>query len=54
VVDPSNHQVTHVLLDEGHLWSKKEVSIPISAVTEVDHGVRLSLSKAEIAELPPA
>jgi hypothetical protein len=54
VVDSSNQQVTHVLLDEGHLWGKKEVSIPISAVTEVDDGVRLSLSKAEIAELPPA
>jgi len=54
VIDPSDHQVTHVLLDEGHLWGKKEVSIPISAVTEVDDdGVRLSLTKAEIADLPP-
>jgi hypothetical protein len=54
VVDPSDHQVTHVLLDEGHLWGKKEVSIPISAVTGVDDdGVRLSLTKAQIADLPP-
>ena len=54
VVDPSDHQVTHVLLDEGHLWGKKEVSIPISAVTGVDEdGVRLSLTKAQIADLPP-
>ncbi len=54
VVDPSDHQVTHVLLDEGHLWGKKEVSIPISAVTGVDDdGVRLSLTRADIANLPP-
>ena len=53
VVDPSDHQVTHVLLDEGHLWGKKEVSIPISAVTGVDDGVRLNLTKAEVANLPP-
>jgi hypothetical protein len=24
VMDPSDHHVTHVLLDEGHLWGKKE------------------------------
>ena len=53
VVDPSDQQVTHVLLDVGHLWGKKEVSIPISAVTGVDEGVRLSLTKAEVAALPP-
>jgi hypothetical protein len=53
VVDPSDHQVTHVLLDEGHLWGKKEVSIPIASVANVDDGVRLSLSKAEVGELPP-
>lgn len=53
VVDPSDHQVTHVLLDEGHLWGKKEVSIPISSVANIDDGVRLSLSKAEVGDLPP-
>ena len=53
VVDPGDHQVTHVLLDEGHLWGKKAVSIPISAVTRVDDGVRLNLTKAEVTELPP-
>jgi hypothetical protein len=53
LVDPSDYQVTHVLLEEGHLWAKKEVSIPISAVTGVDDGVRLKLTKAEVANLPP-
>ncbi|HLY48781.1 MAG TPA: PRC-barrel domain-containing protein [Solirubrobacteraceae bacterium] len=53
VVDPADHHVTHVLLDEGHLWGKKQVAIPISAVTSVTDGVHLSLSKDEVAELPP-
>ena len=53
VVDPADHHVTHVLLDEGHLWGKKEVAIPIGAVTGVADGVRLSLSKDEVGDLPP-
>jgi len=53
VVDPDDHQVTHVLLDEGHLWGKKEVAIPIGAVTGVTDGVRLNLTKDEVSGLPP-
>jgi sporulation protein YlmC with PRC-barrel domain len=54
VIDPSDHHVTHVLLQEGHLWGKKEVAIPIGAVEEVaEDGVRLGLSKDEVRELPP-
>lgn len=52
VVDPADHHVTHILLDEGHLWGKKEVAIPISAVTGVADGVRLSLAKDEVGDLP--
>jgi sporulation protein YlmC with PRC-barrel domain len=53
VIDPSDHQVTHVLLDEGHLWGKKRVAIPISAVTDVKDGVRLNVTKDEVRDLPP-
>jgi len=52
VIDPSDYHVTHVLLDEGHLWGKKEVAIPISAVTGVADGVRLNLTKDEVRDLP--
>ena len=30
--------VTHVLLEEGHLWGRKQVAIPISAVARMDGG----------------
>ena len=35
VIDPGDHHVTHVLLQEGHLWGRKDVAIPITAVTGV-------------------
>jgi hypothetical protein len=53
VVDPTDHRVTHVLLDEGHLWGKKRVAIPISAVKDVSNGVQLTLTKHEVGDLPP-
>lgn len=53
VIDPGNHRVTHVLLQEGHLWGRKEVAIPVRAVTGVDDGIRLSLTKHDVRDLPP-
>jgi sporulation protein YlmC with PRC-barrel domain len=53
VVDPADYHVTHVLLEEGHLWAEKEIAIPISAVSGVDDGVMLSLTKKEVRDLPP-
>jgi len=53
IVDPGDHHVTHVLLDEGHLWGKKRVAIPISAVASVDDGVRLKITKDDVRDLPP-
>jgi sporulation protein YlmC with PRC-barrel domain len=53
VIDPSDHHVTHVLLDQGHLWGHKRVAIPISTVAGVDDGVRLHLTKDEVRDLPP-
>ena len=51
-VDPDDHQVTHVLLREGHLWGRKEVAIPVSAVTSLDDGIWLDLTKKQVEELP--
>lgn len=54
VVDPRNRHVTHILLQEGHLWGRKEVAIPISAVAAADEGIRLNLTKQQVEDLPPA
>jgi hypothetical protein len=53
LVNPGDDQVTHVLLQEGHLWGRKEVAIPISAVTGVDAGIRLNLTREQVGDLPP-
>ncbi len=53
VIDPGSHRVTHVLLQEGHLWGRKEVAIPIGAMTRVDIGIRVNLSKQQVGDLPP-
>jgi sporulation protein YlmC with PRC-barrel domain len=53
VIDPQDHHVTHVLLREGHLWGKKEVAIPISAVAGVSpEGVHLKLTRDQVRDLP--
>jgi sporulation protein YlmC with PRC-barrel domain len=54
IVDPDDQRVTHVLLREGHLWGRREVAIPISAVTAIDEGIRLNLTKKQVEDLPPA
>jgi hypothetical protein len=54
VIEPVNHHVTHVLLQEGHLWGRKEVAIPIGAVTGIDEiGIQLNVTKQEVEDLSP-
>ena len=52
VIDPGNHHVSHVLLQEGHLFGRREVAIPIGAVTEVIDAVQLNLTKQQVENLP--
>ena len=54
IVEPGGHQVTHVLLQEGHIRGRKEVAIPISAVTKIGTMlIHLSLTKHQVKDLPP-
>lgn len=52
VIFGEDHHVTHVLLQEGHLFGRKQVAIPITAVTKVGDQIQVSLTKQEIGELP--
>lgn len=52
VVDRADHQVTHVLLGEGHLWGHKSVAIPVASVADVADGVRINLTKDQVRDLP--
>jgi sporulation protein YlmC with PRC-barrel domain len=53
VVHPDTGHVTHVLLQEGHLWGRKEVAIPISAVDTTVDGTQLKIAKQDVQDLPP-
>jgi PRC-barrel domain len=53
VIDPANHHVSHVLLQEGHLLGRKEVAIPIGVVTGTLDSVQLNITKQQAENLPP-
>jgi sporulation protein YlmC with PRC-barrel domain len=44
--------VTHVVLEAGHLWGKREITVPIGAVERVDEeGVTLTIAKDDVEKL---
>jgi hypothetical protein len=52
LVDGEAH-ITHLILERGHLWGRREVTIPIGAVAKVETDlVTLSLSKDQVGDLP--
>jgi sporulation protein YlmC with PRC-barrel domain len=52
VVDADEH-ITHLVLERGHLWGRKEITIPIGAVAKVESDVvYVALSKDEVGDLP--
>ena len=53
IIDPGSHQVTHVLLQEGHAFGRKDVAIPVGAVTAVNqNGIQLNITKQQVKDLP--
>ncbi len=52
-IDPSTGKVTHFILRKGHLWGKREITIPISAIERMEENtVHLNISKKDIEALP--
>lgn len=50
-VDAGEH-ITHLVLERGHLWSRRDVKIPIDAVERVEtDSISLSLTRDEIDAL---
>jgi uncharacterized membrane protein/sporulation protein YlmC with PRC-barrel domain len=53
VMDPRTGDITHLNLREGHLWGKKEITLPISAIDYVEEDtVILKLDKEAVEALP--
>ncbi len=52
LLDNGDH-ITHFVLERGHLWGRREVTVPIGAVESVESDVvTLKLSKDEVGDLP--
>ncbi len=53
LIDPANDQITHLIMREGHLWGKRDVTIPVEQIDHFqDNTVFLRLSKMDIEKLP--
>ena len=48
-----NGRITHVVVEKGHLWWHRAVSVPIESVATLEtNAIGLSLAKAEFGKLP--
>jgi len=53
LIDPVSDQITHLILREGHLWDRKDVTIPVAQVDHISNNtVYLKLDKSSIEALP--
>jgi sporulation protein YlmC with PRC-barrel domain len=53
LIDPASNALTHIVLREGHLWAKKDVTVPIAHVTKIEEdAVTLDLTKHQVGQLP--
>ena len=53
VINPANGLISHLVMREGHLWGKKDVIIPVSALGESSGDtIYLKLNKHELEALP--
>lgn len=53
LVDPKNDSITHLVLREGHLWGKRDVTIPVSDIENItDNAIYLKLDKRSLEKLP--
>jgi hypothetical protein len=52
LIDGQDHRMSHLLLDEGHLWGQREVALPAEAVTVIsDRETAVSWSESQVKSL---
>jgi hypothetical protein len=53
LINPIDNAITHLVLREGHLWGKKNITIPIDQIDHIEEKtVWLKLDKHSIESLP--
>lgn len=53
LVNPVDNRISHLVMREGHLWGKKDVTIPVANIDRFeDNTVYLNLTREEVEKLP--
>jgi len=53
LIEPASEHITHLVLREGHLWGRRDVTIPVSQIDLIeDSTVYLKLDKEGVGRLP--
>jgi sporulation protein YlmC with PRC-barrel domain len=53
LIIPEDEKISHLVLREGHLWSHRHVTIPVSVIDRIGvDGVHLKLTKDAVGDLP--
>jgi hypothetical protein len=53
-VDPATGQITQLLVKRGPAWDRNDAAIPFDKVAGFDDGIRISLTRQQVHDLPPA
>lgn len=53
IIEPESGHITHIVLQKGHLWGKKDIMVPLTAVDHVDYNsVFLNVGKEAVKDFP--
>ncbi len=53
LIEPTNCEITHLVLTHGHLWTKKAVALPVTSVQRLEHNaIYLRISRQAVSTLP--
>ncbi len=53
LIDPVTDKIAHLVLQEGHLWSQQDLTIPVSEIDHIEEDtVYLKLDKYAVGMLP--
>ena len=53
LVEKKTGRITHLILIEGHLWGKKDISVPVNQIDRYEDGnVYLKIDKSGVEALP--
>jgi len=53
LVEKKTGRITHLILLEGHLWGKKDISVPVNQIDRYeDENIYLTIDKSGVEDLP--